>query len=238
MTRHIVASRKADWASPFWLFNALDTEFNFTVDLAAAEYNAKLPRYFDVAYDTLSKGPLRAPERGWCNPPYDDIERWLQWGLWSCQYGGFSVWLVPANTDTQWFHKYAALGQVDFFSGRIAFEDVTPPDIELPRLLGVTRKLPAMKNYRKLAACAYKLVVESAEREYLGFEPFVETARLLEKEIGPGWFHEGKAEAEKKLSGPGFPSMLVIFDPEAPAGWKPFRSRDCKTGKLVQGAVA
>lgn len=233
MTRHVVASKKQDWATPRWLFDALNAELHFTVDLAASWYNAKLPRYFDEKHNTLTAGPLAAPERGWGNPPYENIEDWFRWALWSCSYGGFSTWLVPANPDTGWFHKYAALGQIDFFDGRIPFENATPPGVELPRLLAVARARPSVKNHRKLAACAYLVMQAHPPAEYETDPCFIEVAYTLSEKLGSAWRFDGEEEASKKLPGPGFPSMLVVFDPEAPAGKKPFRTRCHKTGVLL-----
>lgn len=232
MTRHIVASKKQDWGTPRPLFEGLHAEFGFTVDLAASAYNAKLPRFYDEAYDTLRAGPLAAPERGWCNPPYDNIEDWLRWAVWSCGFGGFSVWLVPANTDTGWFHRYAKLGQIDFFEGRINFVDETPPIIELPRLHAVALRTPKPGNDLKLAACAFRAFTANSQEAMASAEWHAARA-YLEGTLGPRWYIQGERESEKRAAGSSFPSMLVIFDPEKQAGPHAPRSRCPKTGRLL-----
>lgn len=224
MTRHInTNTRKDDWRTARYIFEQLHSEYHFTIDLAASWYNAQLPRYLTEEHDALSQ-VWAAPERGFCNPPYERPLPWLRKALEACAYGFFSVWVVQANPDTRWFSRYARHGEVHFFDGRIPFEDVTPADIELARMLRVLDEQINERNRTKLAECAWRMEREGKEIPQAAWGWLASFA---------DWRDVGQEAAEKPLPGPGFPSMVVVFDPNAPAGPKPFRMRSAKTGALL-----
>ena len=70
-------SSKTDmWETPQDLFNELDKEFHFDLDVCATQENAKCKRYYTPKQDGLSQ-----PWDGicWCNPPYGrDIGQWVR----------------------------------------------------------------------------------------------------------------------------------------------------------------
>jgi hypothetical protein len=232
MTREIVASKKQDWATPRWLFDVLHAENNFTVDLCAAEYNACLPRRFGPG-SSLGEDGLAASwagESGFGNPPYEDVGSWLHKAVASCAVDAFTQWLIPANTDTQWFHTYAMLGQVDFFKGRLSFEDLTPPELELGRILALYEKRNAPNLLKQMALLLNELGAPRAV--FTGHSSDPDSDSVIDKARWhcatiPNW------PENKRKPGPGFPSMLVTFDPAAPAGPHPFRRRSAKTGELL-----
>lgn len=120
------ASRQ-NYGTPKYLFNQLHSEYQFTIDICAEPWNAKLPRYVTKEQDALSFvwGP---DETVWCNPPFKRPAKWLEKGLEAVEYGSKSVFLLPASTDTVWFHDLAMFGQIHLFKGRIAFD--TPPGVK------------------------------------------------------------------------------------------------------------
>ena len=77
-----------EWATPQHLFDALDREFHFELDVCADESNHKCPRYFDRAADGLSqewKGVC------WMNPPYGrQIGAWVEKAANAARGGGRS----------------------------------------------------------------------------------------------------------------------------------------------------
>ncbi len=109
-----------DWATPQPLFDVLNAEYKFTVDVCASAWNAKLPRFYTRADDALSKD--WSGERWWCNPPYKEIKKWLAYGWEMADRGGFGVYLVPMSTDTEWYHDYGYFMEQHIFKGRISFE--------------------------------------------------------------------------------------------------------------------
>ena len=57
----------------------------------------------------------------WCNPPYGrEIGRWVQKGYEEAE-NAVVVMLLPARTDTRWFHDYCMKGKITFLRGRLKF---------------------------------------------------------------------------------------------------------------------
>jgi len=112
-----------DWATPRALFDELHREFNFTVDVCASTWNAKLPRFFSLEQDGLTQD--WSGERCWLNPPYGrGIDAWLAKAFtetrWKCP---LVVALLPVRTDTKWWHTWVAgaADEVRFLKGRLQF---------------------------------------------------------------------------------------------------------------------
>lgn len=125
ISRSLFSSDREDWATPQDLFDRLHAEFNFTIDLAAAEHNAKLPRFYTKEQNSLKQD--WSNERGWLNPPYGNkTGHWLRKAHES---GSLVVLLLPARTDTRWFHRWV-LGkgaEVRFIKGRLMFVGAKDP---------------------------------------------------------------------------------------------------------------
>lgn len=113
-------SKRHDWGTPQWLFDQLDAEFRFTLDVCATESNAKCERFFTPRDDGLSQ-----PWQGacWMNPPYGaSIGRWMHKALDESRKGATVVCLVPARTDTAWWHACAVHGEIRYIQGRLRFD--------------------------------------------------------------------------------------------------------------------
>lgn len=109
------------WATPQDLFDELNDEFGFTRDVCAIPENAKCPDYFTPGQDGLS---MTWNGICWMNPPYGrEIARWMKKAYESSMRGATVVCLVPARTDTSWWHNYAVLGEIRFIKGRLKFGD-------------------------------------------------------------------------------------------------------------------
>ena len=59
---------KDDWGTPQDLFDALNKEFNFTLDPCADDKNHKCDKYYTIEQDGLAQS--WAGETVFCNPPY------------------------------------------------------------------------------------------------------------------------------------------------------------------------
>ena len=128
MNKVIFSSRSCEWETPQWLFDQLDEEFHFTIDVAANQENHKCDRYYTAEDDGLSKS--WEGETVWLNPPYGiEARKWVKKAYEeSLKHGITVVMLIPARTDTKWFHQYI-YGKVEvrFLKGRLKFGEAKNP---------------------------------------------------------------------------------------------------------------
>lgn len=121
MNTELMFSSKSDlWETPQDLFDKLNAEFRFTLDVCATADNAKCLRYYTPEQDGLSQ-----PWEGivWCNPPYGrGVGAWVQKAARSALAGATVVMLLPARTDTRWFHRWIyRRAEIRFLPGRLKF---------------------------------------------------------------------------------------------------------------------
>ena len=116
----LFSSDKDSWETPTALFEELDNEFHFTLDVAADAKNAKCEKYINEEMDGLKQ-----PWSGvcWLNPPYGkNINKWVAKAVRETLNGVSTVMLLPARTDVQWFHKYIYNRfETRFIRGRLKF---------------------------------------------------------------------------------------------------------------------
>lgn len=107
------------WETPQPLFDLLNEEFNFTLDVCALPENAKCQRFYSPEADGLSQ---EWEGVCWMNPPYgDEIKHWVRKAYQSALRGTTVVCLVPARTDTRWWWEYCIKGEIRFLKGRLRF---------------------------------------------------------------------------------------------------------------------
>lgn len=121
MNTDLMFSSKTDkWETPQDFFDKLDDEFHFTLDVCALPENKKCSNYYTPEQDGLAM-----PWTGvcWCNPPYGrQIGQWVRRALFASVSGATVVMLLPARTDTRWFHEYIyGKGEIRFIRGRLKF---------------------------------------------------------------------------------------------------------------------
>lgn len=115
------SSASDEWPTPAFLFEALDAEFGFTLDPAATAQNARCRSFFTRAEDGLVQD--WSGNTVFLNPPYGrQIGRWVQKAYETSLRGSVVVCLLPARTDTRWWHDYVCRGEVRFLRGRLRFE--------------------------------------------------------------------------------------------------------------------
>jgi phage N-6-adenine-methyltransferase len=115
----MMSSLTPEWGTPQEFFDELNREFDFTLDVCGDDWNAKVNNFFTKDDDGLSQ-----PWTGscWMNPPYGrEIGKWMKKAVESWKQGATVVCLVPARTDTAWWHDYAMQGQIRFIRGRLKF---------------------------------------------------------------------------------------------------------------------
>lgn len=128
MQAALFSSAREDWETPPEFFNELDGEFHFDLDVCATPATAKCARRFTPAEDGLNR-PW-APHICWMNPPYGRaIRRWMDKALAESRRGATVVCLVPARTDTAWWHDCVIGGaaEVRFVRGRLRFVGAAHP---------------------------------------------------------------------------------------------------------------
>ena len=117
MNRVLFSSKSDNWETPPQFFQALDAEFHFDLDVCALPENAKCQKYYTPEDDGLSQ-----PWDGtcWCNQPYGrSISAWVKK---ASESETTVVMLLPARTDTRWFHEYIyGKAEVRFIKGRLKF---------------------------------------------------------------------------------------------------------------------
>src|SRR5258708_3927492 len=101
------SSRSSCWKTPQSLFDELDREFHFTLDVCALPQNAKCATYYTPALDGLRQS--WSGQVCWLNPPYGRaIGLWVAKAYQEALAGATVVALLPPGTDTAWWHQYIA----------------------------------------------------------------------------------------------------------------------------------
>lgn len=122
----LFSSASENWATPQDLFDSLDYIFNFTLDPCSGPTNFKVSNHFTKEDDGLSKD--WGGHKVFCNPPYgrNATGDWIKKSFEeSKKPGTIVVVLIPARTDTKWFHEYVykTNAEIFFIKGRLKFGD-------------------------------------------------------------------------------------------------------------------
>ena len=107
----LFSSKSDHWSTPAETYNELNAEFKFTFD--------PCPLMSEV--DGLK---VNWQGRVFCNPPYSKIDEFIRKGLFHLGSGDCEllVYLIPARTDTAWFHEYCyGKSEIRFIRGRLKF---------------------------------------------------------------------------------------------------------------------
>lgn len=122
MSGYINKSKTDSWGTPESLYNELDDEFNF-------DYFDPCPLSDDPTYNGLN---MEWASKTFVNPPYSHLKStkkngigWIEKGHIEAQKGKTIVMLIPARTDTSWFHEIILKNkyEVRFMKGRTKFID-------------------------------------------------------------------------------------------------------------------
>ncbi|WP_334369481.1 phage N-6-adenine-methyltransferase [Enterobacter hormaechei] len=114
------------WRTPPALFAALNAEFCFQLDAAAAPHNALCRKFITAEQNTLETpwaDYLNVPGYVWLNPPYSDITPFVKKAAAESANQIGTVMLVPADTSVGWFREaIQTASEVRFITaGRLAF---------------------------------------------------------------------------------------------------------------------
>lgn len=122
-SRAMFTSNSDEWTTPRKLFDELNNEFGFDLDPCATEENHLCGNYFTRKQDGLNQN--------WggccvfCNPPYSNIAAWVEKCYREgCKDNTTVVLLIPARTDTKYFHNFIhQRAEIRFIKGRLRFGD-------------------------------------------------------------------------------------------------------------------
>lgn len=124
MNTDIMFSSKTDlWETPQSFYDELDKEFQFTLDPCATPENAKCEMFFTKEMNGLTQN--WGGNRVFCNPPYGkEIGKWVKKAYEESKKNDTTVvMLIPARTDTAYFHDYIyhKAKEIRFVKGRLKF---------------------------------------------------------------------------------------------------------------------
>ena len=118
------SSRTDEWGTPTLVFRQLDLEFHFDLDPCSTHENAKCKDHYTIEDDGLNKN--WGGRRVFCNPPYSKAKEWVR----KCYEESLKpdtlvVMLIPARTDTSYFHDYIyhRARDIRFLRGRLHYND-------------------------------------------------------------------------------------------------------------------
>lgn len=117
--QYIPPAKSCEWGTPQKLFDELNMEFHFTLDACATDELAKCNKFFSSMEDALSRPWDNST---FCNPPYGPaIPKWIQKAYSESLSGKTIVMLLPARTDTEWFHAFYRKAEIRFLKGRLNY---------------------------------------------------------------------------------------------------------------------
>lgn len=122
-TAVMFSSKTDEWSTPQEFFDKLNAEFGFTLDPCATHENAKCEKYYTKEDDGLKQD--WSGETVFCNPPYGRvIKHWVKKCYEESRKENTTVvMLIPARTDTSYFHDYIynKAKEIRFIRGRLKF---------------------------------------------------------------------------------------------------------------------
>jgi len=118
-------SKSIEYETPDSLFQKLNREFNFTVDVCATKENTKVPfKYFTKENNGLIQDWKN--EVCWMNPPYGrEMLFWLKKAKYESENNNsIIVALIPARTNTKWWGEICLQSsEIRFIQGRPKFNN-------------------------------------------------------------------------------------------------------------------
>ena len=139
ITSGMMTSSTPEWATPQKFFDELNEEFCFTLDPCCTHDNAKCEKHYTKEEDGLSQN--WGGQIVFCNPPYGrELPKWVKKCYEESRHA-VVVMLIPARTDTRWFHDYIYhKAEIRFVKGRLRFGNATQ-NAPFPCMIVVFRPL-------------------------------------------------------------------------------------------------
>ena len=113
-------AKSIEYETPDEIFEPLNKEFGFTLDVCATAENAKCKKYFTKDDDALSK---KWEGVCWMNPPFGRVmQKFVKKAYEESRNGATVVMLIPVRSNTNWWHKYVMQGEIRFIRGEVKFK--------------------------------------------------------------------------------------------------------------------
>ena len=151
------------WATPQYLFNWLNSIYNFDIDLCANSENKKCDSYFDEDHNALNrKWFWNGDSVGFCNPPYSNIKPWIKKAINEVESGFTTVMLIPTpNGESYYRDVFEHATSITFITGRIAFYN----PVEQKEVGGNTRGSCIVEFSRKFNSSVP--IINHVERDWI-----------------------------------------------------------------------
>ena len=111
-------STNQDWETPDDLYEKINSLFNFTMDVCASKENTKCESFYSEENSCLTK---KWSGVCWMNPPYRNMKNFIK-KAYDERFNAVTVCLIPARTNTRWWHEWCMKGEVLFICGRPKFK--------------------------------------------------------------------------------------------------------------------
>jgi len=132
--KQLFSTGKDDWTTPQDRWDEWNREYEFDTDAAASAENTKCVRFYTDALSHDWSG------RVWCNPPYSMNAQFVNHASEQRNNCSIIVMLLPARTDTRWFHDYVyGKAEIEFIKGRLKFGD-SKNSAPFPSMLVIFKK--------------------------------------------------------------------------------------------------
>jgi site-specific DNA-methyltransferase (adenine-specific) len=117
------SNKTNEWTTPKDFFEKLNNEFNFTLDPCCTTETAKCSKFYTQKENGLKQ--CWGGNKVFMNPPYGrEIKYWIKKAFEeSLKPNTLVVCLIPARTDTTYWHEYIfnKAKDIRFLKGRLKF---------------------------------------------------------------------------------------------------------------------
>jgi phage N-6-adenine-methyltransferase len=128
LNKALFTSTSAEYKTPRWLYDKLNSEFSFDLDPCTTEDNPLGTKYFMTMQTNGLLQSWDFAKAIFINPPYNrEVGKWVKKAAESTRSNldQIIVMLITARTDTRWFHSYIYAKpnvEIRFLKGRLRFK--------------------------------------------------------------------------------------------------------------------
>lgn len=111
------------WQTPTYLYQYLNRIYKFDVDLACTTQNCRAPKgiYFDQGMDALKEDWRNYGNTGFCNPPYSNIDPWVEKAIELGSWGFNTIMVIPTLNGDKRDEMIINNANVTIICGRVGF---------------------------------------------------------------------------------------------------------------------